>query len=227
MARWLVVACVLLAGCLGGPGAPDGSAAADDEVPAGATATAGPDQPDETPPASQALPSGSAATWFLHAVRDCEGDPCNCGSVRNFMDRADAEGDCDGNGNRPFLEPREGFLLAETWPSEEPLGAWPAGTRLDGRLYLTTDVVSDYELFLRAMTGSLQLAQSEPIAATASDAGVGVTYTEVPFSATFEQPVPEGAKVRLELHLRFATTATSYFIGYEGDHASRFTLTVP
>ena len=143
------------------------------------------------------------------------------------MDTLDSEGDCDGNGDRPFLHTGEGFLLAESWPAAEPLGPWPAGAVLEGTLYLTTDVESSYDLFFVLATGSLELARTEVQRVTARDAGFGLGYTEVPISATLGMAVPPDAKVRLELHLDFQATATSYFVGYEEDHVSSFSLRSP
>ncbi len=174
---------------------------------------------------------GEAESWFLHIERTCDdGDPfCNCGSTRNFMDLANETDDCDAHGNRPGSPTVTDaqFDLVESWPADEDGSSWPVGTHLDGVLYVTTDVQSTFDYFLRLEGDDGVVVETAVRQGTASDAGFGLRFTPMPFDGALVAPIEPGAGLRLELYIRWTAAATSYFIGYEDDHASWFSLSPP
>lgn len=177
----------------------------------------GPD--DQPPPASRDPPP--AETWFLHNQITCQEEPCNCGSQRQFMDRGDHQGDCDGYGRRLGDVPIFPSDCADAcFPAAEPMARFAAGASVHGTLFFTSDVADEISVDVALWQGQARLGGVTTGPVTVIGLG-GLNYAPMPFDFTLDEPVTAGAQVELRLHV---DATESWFLGYEDEHASRFTI---
>jgi hypothetical protein len=225
---WLCLACVVgLAGCLdadegeGGARGPDALAGA---ATPGADGTSGTGGPAETDMADAPRDTPAAETWFLHNDITCSEEPCNCGSHETSMDRDDRTGDCDAMGRRSVPLPLVQYECeAECYPARDAMGPFPVASAVAGTLYLTTDVADTMDVTIKLADAAQTLG-----AVSVRDVSVvglgGFAFTAVPFSLVLDAPVPADGAVTLVVDV---DAGVSYFIGYEDDHRSRFTIAAP
>lgn len=165
--------------------------------------------------------AGGDLTYYLHHLGGC-----TSGAVPGaFMDRTNSAGDDDGCGSigtRGLL----GTVPAETWETP-PAAAAPAlisaGSTVAGAIYVSTDHPND-SLTTVALTADgtpVGSADGELVTLGAGEFFVGDGYVALPFQLTTTADIAPGAI--LELSLSMDGTA-SYYFGYEGDHASFFTI---
>ena len=174
---------------------------------------------------TEALTSGEGSAYFLHHRGGCVD-----GAVPGpFMDRANTDGDDDGCG----AVGTAGITGSEAarFPSAAPVtDALPADSLVEGVLYLQTDAPAPLTVVanLFADGQAVGTGTSETVLAPGLVGPVaGVVDGSSGWLAlplTFETSAPIVPGQSLELAIALDTTASWYF-GFEGDHASGFTIT--
>lgn len=173
------------------------------EAPADASTTAGPQ------------------TYWLHYTGPCDGSAAD--SV--FMDRENSDGDNDGCGAIGLTSVAGSDV--EQWTSTVTNDVdIPAGTAVSGSLFMQTaePAAISATATLTSDTGVRIGSGSSPSALTFGLVDAVITFwTELPFSFTTDRAVAAGEVLTLSAAV---DTSASWFFGYEGDHASNFTIAV-
>lgn len=217
--RWIVVLLVLLAGCLDS----DAASESEDPVESGdGDAGVGLDSEGGTAAAPVQVAPGTVETWYLHNTLTCTGDLCGCGSIEFSMNQTNTEGDCDNNGNRFGLSEEWGDCMGACYPAKQSMGAFPAGSVVEGTIYLTTDAVDEMDVSVKLVDRSGLLGGAEVHDVRVVGLG-GIAHEAVDFQFELDHPV-SSHRVRFDLGVH---ANVSYFVGYEEDHASHFRITAP
>lgn len=177
---------------------------------------------DEGVDFSQGGPGGLPAawnnageTWYLHRT----GASCAAGNSL-FIDQEDSTGDlhgCGGAGTGPVFGSSP--LAAYSSQGTSTVG-FAEHAQVDARIFLTANnpATMTTRVILRADGFPVGDGQVTALA------GPGLGYTEFGISfLTYDRIEPE-ADLALELYV---SGSPSYFVGYEGDLASRFTVRAP
>lgn len=221
--------CSLVAGCAAEQPPTAGDPSEKSEVPVGEAGTEHPNQeppphPGSTTPAAPV--ALVASTWYPHVVETCgKDDPlCNCGTNRLFISTVDIPMECDGHGRRSALP----YPFPETcpplcFPNDEQMPAYPAGAPVDGVIYVTSDAADVMTLHVELLADNERVGGADVGPVQVVGAG-GFTWQAVEFSFELEKPVPTGAPTELRVHF---DAVESWFLGYDGDHTSKFTITPP
>jgi hypothetical protein len=211
----------LLAGCAGPPpdtGAdPDGSSA----IPPDGNGTAPPTAPPDGTGAAEPAPSElGPTTWYPHTMLGCNTKDtlCNCGTVVQYMDRADIDDHCDGHGRTTAAPVYDGACPGECWPGED-MPPYQPGATVDAALFVTTDAADVCSFTLTLFDGEQALGSGHANDIVFVGAG-GATYEEVPIRFVLDHAAPADPTMVLASDCNVA-----YFIGYDGDHTTRFDFT--
>ena len=138
------------------------------------------------------------------------------------MDLQDTAGDCGAHGRRFNLSP-----LGETPCADLCFVARNATTPtyaleapVEVLLYLTADAVDQADIWVQLLADGTEVGVAEATDVVVFGTG-GATFQEVPVTFLLTAAIPAGAE--LELHVEIKAIE-SYFVGYEGASASRFTI---
>lgn len=181
---------------------------------------------DQTVPGAGGAP---ATTWFLHVDLACTEPPCNCGSAASTMDQERRDGECPVQGGRSPLSPvvspcagKECFHATTDFPR------YPAGTSVEGVLFMTSDLPEEVVVTIALLDGHAQLGTTEVDAVLRgtplSQIDDEWVWTEVPVSFVLERGIRTGGGIVLEVSVDYTW---SFFIGNTADHPSGFTIGGP
>ena len=162
---------------------------------------------------------GGAQTYWLHHTGPCDGSAAD----NVFMDYENSSGDNDGCGAIGTTSVVGSDV--EQWTSTVVNGASiPAGTAVTGSLFFQTAEPNSVTLTatLNSNTGvPAGSGTSDPVlTAGLADAAIPL-WNEAPFAFTTTRTIAAGETLTLSAALN---TSASWFFGYEGDHASNFTI---
>jgi hypothetical protein len=165
--------------------------------------------------------SDSAETYFLHLDSACETGTGT--ETRWYMDHADTAGDQDGCTFTGLGG--VGGDIAE-YPSDDiSTVTIPAATVVHGTVYLQTTTPAAVSATATLLDGLGQVGQGSgelQLTLGAADA-VADQWVPLDFSFTTDRLVAPGEQLTLVIGL---DSTVSWTVGYEGDHASTFTIDV-
>jgi serine protease AprX len=164
-------------------------------------------------------PPPTGDTFYLHLTGECAD-----GASTPGLDRVNSAGDLDGCGSIGT-----GGLAGDdvqTWPATESVGAVvPAGTTVNGTVYLETDApaLTSCRVTLSGSGGEIGSAITDVDVTLGAVEQVIGSWFPCTFELTTTRDVD--ADEMLAFAVGFDTTSTvSWYFGYEGDHASSFTI---
>jgi hypothetical protein len=142
------------------------------------------------------------------------------------MDLERRDGECPTHGARSPLAPIViGCGGKECYRASTEVSAYPAGTLVDGLLFMTSDAPEAVHVHISLLAGGMS------VGATSVDAMLQGTplsqvdnvwiWTEVPFSFELDAALPAAANVSLVVDIDYTW---SYFIGNTAEHPSGFTI---
>lgn len=166
-----------------------------------------------------ALTEGGSQTYWLHYTGPCDGSAAD----QVFMDLENSIGDVDACGGVGTASLAGSNVEQWTATFANPTSI-PAGTAVAGSVFLQTAEPAAVSLTatLNSSTGvPAGSATSEP-ALTAGAADQVISFwNELPFAFTTSRTIAAGETLTLSAAIN---TSVSWFFGYEGDHASNFTI---
>ena len=158
-------------------------------------------------------------TYWLHYTGPCDGSAAD----KVFMDLENSDGDFDGCGGVGLASVAGSAV--EQWTSTVVNGASiPAGTPVTGSIFLQTAEPAPVTLTatLNSNTGlAAGSAMSNEILSFGLADGVISFWNEMKFAFTTTRTIAAGETLTLAASI---DTSVSWFFGYEGDHASGFTI---
>jgi serine protease AprX len=167
------------------------------------------------PPPPPPPPSGTNAAFFLHATGGC------ASNETYWMDLTNSNGDDDGCGPLGV----DGVTGAQTnvYPATVATGVdLPAGSTVKGTIYIATDLPSSLQASVTLKDGAATVGAgtSDSTVSTGGETLVS-GWTALPFTFTTTAPIASADKLEFDFGV---STATTYYFGYEGDHASQFVI---
>ncbi|HVL90906.1 MAG TPA: S8 family serine peptidase [Actinomycetota bacterium] len=183
------------------------------------------------------LPEGASIDYYLHHRGGCPelappADPAGLfpSAGYTFMDRENSDGDDEPCPNTRLTTVAAYFRPVGIWAAAAPVGRFlPAGSGVDASVFLTMDhpmalVASSQLLAGKRIVGSgaSQVTPVVDVMAARCRAGLPGCWTEVKIRFVTDRPI--GAHERLTFQVGLRSSEGTYF-GYEGDHASKVSIT--
>lgn len=175
-------------------------------------------------PAPMVVP---ATSWFLHTDKTCGESFCNCGSWNQTMNQEKRDSACDDFGRRftpvPDTQRADGHFAAMSRMPD-----YPAATRVNGTLFLAADNPETYSIRVSLLLNGIVVGEHNLTAIVPGEPQGQITqhdkWTPVPFDFLTTKAIAGNGTAEFRVTIQ---STWSYFVGYNGNHASFLIIGAP